>query len=168
MVTFDGNNKIITISLVNSLSFHDDIYVDAVVWSSLPENMQYLQPLQGSGKASISSGVFTDSIFSIINGWKLRFNGYSIGDIVTINGTITNGQLSVISPSIGSSPLILFAGYTNATIIDNEAVNTKVDDIHKVTINKVTSNEDVITIYEDDETTIFKQYDLANGGRNPI
>ena len=167
MVAFDGDNKIIVISSVNTLSFHDDIYIGAHNWAALPSNMKYLLPVQGEGKASISSGVFSDSIYTMVNNWKLQFNLYALGAIVTINGTLTNGQASVIAPSSGVSPVVLFAGYTNATIIDNTIVNNKIEDIHKVTLNKVTANEEVITIYEDDGTTIFKKFDLANGGRNP-
>ena len=38
-------------------------------------------------------------------------------------------------------------------------------DIAKLTGNKVTKSGDVITIYEDDESTVWRQYNLAGDGR---
>ena len=38
-------------------------------------------------------------------------------------------------------------------------------DVKRITMNKVTRSGDTITIYEDDGITIWKQFDLASGGR---
>jgi len=38
-------------------------------------------------------------------------------------------------------------------------------EVVKLLGNKVTKSGDIITIYEDDGTTIWKQFDLSGGGR---
>ena len=116
-VAFDGDNKIITLTTATSFSFHDDIYAPAIDWAMLSGNMQYLIAVSGTGHSPVSSGVYTDSIFTLINNWTLQFNGYVASDIITITGTVTNGQDSIIAPASGDSPIISFAGYTNATIV---------------------------------------------------
>lgn len=116
-ISFDGNNKIIALSGLTTFNFHDDVYVPAINWMSLPTNMKYVAPISGSGKQPISSGVYTDSIFTILNGWKLQLNGYTALQIIKIIGTVTNGQDSLIEEAYGACPVITFAGYTNATIV---------------------------------------------------
>ena len=63
-------------------------------------------------------------------------------------------------------------GYTapdNQGIIDIEAkvdiIDTLVDELIKLTGYKVTKSGDIITIYESNGSTIWRQYNLANGGR---
>ena len=41
-------------------------------------------------------------------------------------------------------------------------------DIEKLTGNKVTRAGDIISIFESDGVTLWKQYNLANGGRVPV
>ena len=122
-VTFDGANKIIAITTLTSVNFHTDIYVPAIQWASLTANMKYLAPVSGAGKKEISTGVYTDSIFTIMNGWNLQFNGYLDGEIITILGTITNGAVSIVDEEEGDGgcPIISFTGYTNATIVNSSA-----------------------------------------------
>lgn len=56
---------------------------------------------------------------------------------------------------------------SNGTAVDVNALIQPQDiiDILKLTGNKVTKSGDVITIYEDDGTTVWKQFNLANDGR---
>jgi len=41
-------------------------------------------------------------------------------------------------------------------------------DVAILTGNKVTKSGDIITIYDDDDSTVWRQYNLANGGRIEI
>ena len=80
--------------------------------------------------------------------------------IVTIDATCTDGNITVT----GNSKLI-----NNSAILgfDSSALVQPQDlvDVLKLTGNKVTKSGDIITIYEKDGTTVWKQIDLSNGGR---
>jgi len=43
--------------------------------------------------------------------------------------------------------------------------NGEIEEIRKMISNKVTKSGNIITIFEDNETTIWRQYDLSLGGR---
>lgn len=57
----------------------------------------------------------------------------------------------------------------NQGIIDIEAkvdiVDALVDDLIRLTGNKVTKSGNIITIYQSNGVTVWRRYDLANGGR---
>lgn len=46
-----------------------------------------------------------------------------------------------------------------------DIIDALVDDLIKLTGNKVTKSGDIITIYEANGITVWRQYDLASGGR---
>lgn len=74
-------------------------------------------------------------------------------------GTILNQMLNVETISIG---------VWDAVVADNQSTSSFGEAlmiIGRLTGNKVTRSGDIITIYEDDESTPWRQYDLANGGR---
>jgi hypothetical protein len=54
---------------------------------------------------------------------------------------------------------------TSATVDD---INTMMDIVNKLTGNKVTRSGNVITIYDDDDVTPWREYDLTNGQRVEI
>lgn len=54
------------------------------------------------------------------------------------------------------------------TMGDSVANDDLIQAIHKVTNNKVVREGNLITIYEEDGTTPWKQYDLSGGGRLPV
>jgi len=45
------------------------------------------------------------------------------------------------------------------------AIGLLIEDLIKLTGYKVTKSGDIITIYESDESTPWRQYDLTGGGR---
>ena len=56
----------------------------------------------------------------------------------------------------------------DADLDDHTTINTYgliLSDIIKLTGNKVTKSGDIITIYEANGTTVWRQYDLSDGGR---
>ena len=122
-VAFDGPNRLVTLTTSLAFSVHDDIYVAAVQWAALQGNMQYLAPMDSSGKAAISAGIYTDSIFRLANGWKLKPSGYSAGDQVTVSGTLItdDGTARTVPPTVGSAPVWVFTVSTNATLISSGA-----------------------------------------------
>lgn len=51
---------------------------------------------------------------------------------------------------------------------DDTSINVLLDYIRKITGNKIIRIGNTITIYEDDDTTVWKQYDVSNLGRIEI
>lgn len=66
----------------------------------------------------------------------------------------------------GSSPSLIADAVWNH--LSGLNVETLVTIIAKLTGNKVSKSGNIITIYEDDETTPWRQYDLSNGERIPL
>lgn len=84
------------------------------------------------------------------NGW------YNIA--LTPSDVDTLGDLAVHITSTGADDTDLIA----SVVVDEAEV------IRKLTGNKVTKSGDLITIYEDNGSTPWIQYDLADGGRVEI
>ncbi len=112
------------------------------------------------------------------SGQSLAIRNYN-GGITLTNKTGPEN----VSLDINSGQIILASSVTNGTIVcrgvgkltDNSTGLTAVDDemmtfedileILRLTGNKVTRTGDIITIYEEDEVTPWRTYDLSNGGR---
>lgn len=117
-VTFDGPNKLILIDTSTSLTVNY-IYSQSKLWDCQHDNMQYLSPFASAGKASLGGGVYTDSIYVLSNGWKLKPVGYSANTIVSLVGTLItdNGSALTVPPTSGQPVTWQFQTSTNATIV---------------------------------------------------
>jgi hypothetical protein len=80
---------------------------------------------------------------------------------VVIDSTVTGGVITV--RGVGK-----VTNNGTATLIDETVGSDTVHTIEKLVGNRVVRIDDVITIYEDDGVTVWRQYDLANGSREPI
>lgn len=122
-ITIDGSTKLIVLDTTTSWDFHD-IYVAIVDWSVLSGNMQYLLPCQGSGKGSLGSGLYTDIIYTLINGWKLQPSGYASGTQVSVTGTLitSDGSAATVAPTVGGAPVWIFKVATNGIIASSGGV----------------------------------------------
>jgi len=69
---FDGPNKVINILSPTTFATVQDIYDESVEWSDEQENMEFHCPLEASGYAPIGGGVYTDKIFKLMYGWKIK------------------------------------------------------------------------------------------------
>jgi hypothetical protein len=118
-ITIDGDNKIINLSTSTDWLFHD-IYVALVDWSYLPENMKYLLPCQGNGKVDLGGGVYTDIIYNLLNGWKLKPSGYVNGTQILVEGTLVtdDGSIPTDSPTVGGIPQWLFKVATYGVLVE--------------------------------------------------
>jgi len=118
MITFDGDNKIIEVSTATSFNALD-FYNAAKEWEDDIDTMQYLSPMDAIGKADLGNSVYTDQIFKLLNGWKVRPSGYSPNIVVTISGTFVSGDGSsqVVPPISGEAVTWLIQATTAATII---------------------------------------------------
>ena len=50
-------------------------------------------------------------------------------------------------------------------LVDTDNIESILERIEKLTGNKVTKEGDIVTIYESNGSTIWRRYNLANGGR---
>ena len=116
-ITLDGANKLITLDTDTSFTA-SEIYTAAVDWAVLEANMQYLIPMTGSGKADLGGSVYTDIIFILTNGWKIKPSGYTAGDQITVTGTLITSDASArtVSPTTGGEPVWVFQVATYGTI----------------------------------------------------
>jgi hypothetical protein len=116
-ISLTGSTKII--ELDTDLAFTaKDIYDAAVDWASLHDNMQYLIPMTGSGKAPLGGSVYTDIIFVLANGWKIKPSGYSDGDQIVVSGTLITDDSTVrtVAPTTGGNPDWTFQVATYGTV----------------------------------------------------
>lgn len=118
-VTIDGPNKLIILDTGTAWNFHDDIYVPLCNWAAGSGNMQYVLPCQGSGKISLGTAVYTDAIYKLLSGWKIKPSGYAAGAQVSVAGTLVtdDGSARTVAPTTGSAPVWVFQVATDATIV---------------------------------------------------
>lgn len=116
-ITLDGVNKLIVLDTTTAWDFHL-IYQAIIDWSVLSTNMQYLLPCQGSGKGALGGGLYTDTIYTLINGWKLKPSGYTTGTQVSVTGTLitSDGSAATVAPTTGGQPVWIFKVATNGII----------------------------------------------------
>lgn len=117
-VSINGSTKEITLSGSLSFDFHD-IYVALVDWAYLSTNMQYVLPCSGEGKIGLGGAVYTDSIYTLLNGWKLKPSGYTEGDQISVSGTLVtdDGSARTKSQTVGDCPVWVFQVATNGVVV---------------------------------------------------
>ena len=71
-ISFDGDSKLIHITSPTTFTTAQDIYDEAMEWADEQENMVYGMPLEAAGYAAIGGGVYTDKIFILLHGWKIK------------------------------------------------------------------------------------------------
>lgn len=110
------------------------------------DNIEHTSPITAIGKAPLGGGVYTDSIFIISNGWKIRPSGYTAGTLITIKGTlITDDNTSPVTPAVVGSPVNwLIQATTAATVVTTGSGVTAQDkiDIANATIEAGVLTED--------------------------
>jgi hypothetical protein len=81
-----------------------DIYYASENWSVLSGNMQYLEPLESQGKASLGGNIYTDLIYTLANGFRFKPSGYAADTQVTLVGTLVveGGGNYAVPPTTGS------------------------------------------------------------------
>ena len=193
---FNGSNKIISLSLGTTLLDVRDLYSRWKQWV-ISDGLQYTQAFDvvGGDPINEAAGIYITSYFFLINGWKIRPQEASHKLIVT-NGILATADGSdPFIPTLGnynilisySQPIktetVALGGGGGATpvqianavwneVLTSYLVTNSAGDIlnilKKLIANRVVKEGNTITIYEDNGTTIYKQYDLSDGGRNPL
>ncbi len=167
--------------IIRRCVIQDLTYVDGVIWNTvinpgtitLGNNavghfLDCYSGLPGTGTPIIDMGG---------SGQALAMRNYN-GGIKLINKTgadpvsidMNSGQIKLASDVTDGDIVLRGVGtltedFSDGANVINQLINTSINEIQKVTTNKVTKQGDIITIYEDDGITVWKQFDLANGGR---
>ena len=179
----DYANKLILVTSptteVDAQTLHDFVEDEL----AKPPGLQYpddenpiLKP-EGKIEDPSNPGIFSQIILILNSLWQIQFwggSGYTRiygGKIVggvsdqPLKATGTAGDISVLESPVDGV-------YVK---VDVDAIKAVSDDIYdivvdilKLTGNKVTRSGDVITIYEDDAITPWRQYNLANRERIQI
>jgi len=71
-VSFDPIAKYILITSPTILISALEIYNMAMDWCDDPTTISYTIPIMAVGKFDMGGGVYSDSIFMLINGWKIK------------------------------------------------------------------------------------------------
>ncbi len=137
---------------------------------------------------------FAPKFFFLMNGWKIMVNGDNIqvqlnlyidgggSPFIVNNGSVVSkiSDANVIGGAGGLTSeehtklMSVPEAQTNAdTLLNSIALNYNtigslgelLNEIRKITKNKVVAIGDVIDVYEEDGTTIWKTFNLSNGGR---
>jgi len=84
-IVFDPINKYIKITSGTEITALA-IYNAVMDWCDEQENIAYTVPMRAIGKASMGGGIYSDSIFILQNGWKIKL--YDGTYQFTITGTL--------------------------------------------------------------------------------
>jgi hypothetical protein len=130
----------------------------------LPQNMGYPYIVDSFGKVDLGGGIVTN-ITLILQDAKIAFEARGSWTACEIIG----GNLAAVDS--GGSPISPIE--TTAFVQVNYAQSTSaglafpadLETILKMTYNKATKSGDIVTIYESDGITVWKQFSLASGGR---
>lgn len=98
-VTFDGENKLITVNSGETLVYvKDDIYSGWKEWIQVRDNAKYEPAFRTTGGDPVGGGLYAGDIYFTINGWKIVVN-----EQVEVVGIIYDD-------TPGASPFIISAG----------------------------------------------------------
>lgn len=194
-VTFDGTNKIISVNTgITELNVRQDLYSAWKDWLALDDNLKFPMAFRAVGGDTISSGKYVGDYYFITNGWKVR--PYEGNHTLFVYGNLyVDGGGNPFIPTLGNYNVLISMQNSSLTekvssgsavtqedidsissAVWSKSINSlqpsslgeAVEIIKKLVNNKVSKSGNIITIFENDGTTIWKQYDLANGGRLEI
>ena len=180
-VTFDPINKLV---LLPDLSpdytiTAQSIYNDTMDWCDSQEAMDNEPPMRSSGYANLGGGVYSDKIFILQKGWKLK--PYSGTYTLTVTGTIIalddNGDPydRTVSPDSGtiiwvfqvtSQGIIsvVGSGVTQQDKVDIKDLVVGSDEIQlikKLEANNCEIKDNQLIIYDDNGVTPIRTFDLS-------
>lgn len=185
-VTFDGPNRVIVADPgTTSISVERDIYSAWKNWVATGDNSKFPQALRVVGGDETVGGNRIAGYFFLMNGWRVR--PQEANHTLTVNGTLLvdgggdafintlgtyNVRINQTVPLQAEAVLIEtgVSGLTSeesnrlsAIEINTNASLQSVVEIAKLTGNRITRSGDILTIYEDDNTTVWRQYDISTG-----
>jgi len=150
-ITFDPVNKLIRITSPTLNVTAQELYNATMDWVDELDNFLYKPPMDAAGKFALGGGVNSDTIYRLLDGWKLKWfdgdksvfiNGTLItsdgsartvpadsGNVettfqVATSGTIETSDMYVSGSVNDASPTTTsFIGSSNLSTIDNTYIN---------------------------------------------
>ena len=168
-ISFDSTNKYILITSPTTEISALEIYSAAMDWSDELTNGSYGVPIEAVGKFDMGGGAYTDSIFMLRNGWKIKF--WSGTYQANVMGTLLGepGQQRTVPPDSGnvevifqvSSQGIIIPDIAEWTQTEKNGIISDVNTIEAETINLPSdpASESHITAEVDDLITRAKGLD---------
>lgn len=144
-IEFDPINKYIKITSGISITALE-IYNAVMNWVDEQPNMSHTVPMKAIGKAPLGGGAYTDSIFILQNGWKIKlYNGtYQF----TIIGTLITDDESprTVQPDVGYVEVVFQVSSQGIQVISGSGVTQqdKVDIARLVEQSPVIAKEETI------------------------
>lgn len=118
-IEFDPINKYIKITSPTTGLTALEIYNAIMDWCDDQPTMGYSVPMKAIGKAPLGGGVYTDSIFILQDGWKIKFWSGTYQAVIT--GTlITDDETARTVPPDSGSVEVVFQVSSQATLIGGE------------------------------------------------
>ena len=106
-IEFDPVNKLIKITSPTTSLAAQDLYNAAMEWSDDLNNFIYDSPVDANGKFELGVGVYSDIIYRLLKGWKLKW--YNGNKTVQIAGTLItdDGTSRTVAPDSGSIETVI-------------------------------------------------------------
>lgn len=182
---FDPANKYIKLADLNTIKAQD-IYNEAKQWEASNQGMVHPCPLMSTGYAPLGGGAYTDKIFMLTNGWKLK--PYSGTYILTILGTIITDDESprIVPPDSGQVQVVfqvVSQGIIAAPVVTDQDkqdianlvwqhttglnLSNRVFLLKKIETNRWRIANNQLIIYDDDGTTPLKVFNLSGEQTKP-
>lgn len=157
-IAFDPDNKYILITSPTTITTALSIYSTVMEWADDQENMDSICPMRAVGKNPMGGGVFTDSIFILQYGWKIK--PWSGNYQLVIQGTVITDDESrrTVSPDSGNVDII-FQVSSFATNLQLDAIS----DLEKIAKNRWKIENNQLIIYDDDGVTPLRVFNLSGG-----
>jgi len=164
---FDGSNKIIKlINDDNTNTFNaQDLYSKWKEWvASDINNMKYPQAMRSIGGNEITPTERIAPYIEVLNDWRIK--PYDGEYILYVEGNLfaTGGVSPFINPDDGNVVIsIQVTGKALAVNTDVSEVKQKIIEVLKLLGNKAEISPDgqLVTIYDDDGSTIIKQFSIS-------
>lgn len=171
-IVFDPIDKLIKITSGTSISALE-IYNSVMDWCDEQENMGYTIPMKAVGKFPIGGGINTDSIFILINGWKIKLYDGNYQFII-IGTLITDDESARTVPPDSGNVEVVFQVSSQGTVVgDIKELQDQVTEVQGQTTNiehvsegrweiKTEGGIDYLIQYErDNPDEIHKKYQLV-------
>lgn len=168
-ISLNGSSKLIVLDTDTTFTAQA-IYNACVSWAQQSGNMQYLLPMISAGKVPRGNGVYTDIIFTLANGYKLKPSGYAPDTQVSITGslTVSDNSAYAVPPSSGSpvqwfveiaptATIVNVGGSSLTTEEHNQLFGLSTATLEKLLRNKTVTDPatGVMTVYDNDGTTVL-------------
>lgn len=171
--SFDPVNKYIKVLSPNAEVTALEMYGEAMDYADSEEGVAHPLPMAAVGKAPLGGEVYTDSIFMLTNGWKIKF--YDGTYQAKVTGTvITDDETQrTVAPDSGNVEVV-FQVSSQATVlgqveVDNKlaAIKTDIELVRAVEAGrwKIASNQ--MIFYDENNVTEVMRFNLFDKNGQP-